>query len=140
VYAATGERVGWVAEVLDDAAADIFDGIVMQTDRGLRFVDAPEVERCAESAVRLRIDAADAARLPAPRPVREVEEEEDDPLPMGWSRPSPAARLLRPAAGAILTLAYAIAGTSLPPVLYGLGMAVCVGLLVLWFARRRRGG
>jgi hypothetical protein len=106
----------------------------------LRFVDGPEVERCAERAVRLRIGAADAARLPGPRPVRQVREQ-DDPGPPGWRRAAPrAARLLRPAGGAILTVAYAIAGTRLPPVAYWLGMALCVGLLVLWFTRYRGGG
>jgi hypothetical protein len=128
-----------VARVLDDAAADIFDGIVIQTDRGLRFVDGPEVDRCAERAVRLRIDAADAARRPAPRPVRELREDVD-PGPPGWAPAPRAARLLRPAGGAILTVAYAIEGTRLPPVVYWLGMALCVGLLVLWFTRHRGGG
>jgi hypothetical protein len=139
VFAASGERVGWVARVLADTAADIFDGIVIQTDRGLRFVDGPEVERCAERAVRLRIGAADAARLPAPRPIREVREEVV-PGPPGWAPAPRAARLLRPAGGAILAVAYAIAGTQLPPVVYWLGMALCVGLLVLWFGRHRGAG
>jgi hypothetical protein len=36
------------------------------TDGELRFVDAPEVARTAERAVRLTIDSAGAAALPAP--------------------------------------------------------------------------
>jgi hypothetical protein len=59
-----GEQVGTVHRVLDNAREHIFDGIVIDTPAGQRFVDAPEVARIAERAVTLTIDAAEAARLP----------------------------------------------------------------------------
>jgi hypothetical protein len=67
VFSADGVRVGTVARVLDNAREHIFDGIVIHTEQGHRFVDAPEVARIAERRVTLTIDAADAARLPAYR-------------------------------------------------------------------------
>ena len=66
VCAADGTRVGTVRRVLENARENIFDGIVIDTPSGQRFVDAPEVARIAERAVTLSIDAAETARLPEP--------------------------------------------------------------------------
>ena len=51
--------------MLDNAREQIFDGIVLASERGELFVDAPEVARIAERRVTLSIDAASAAELPA---------------------------------------------------------------------------
>ena len=64
VHAADGAQVGTVYRVLDNAREHIFDGIVLATERGRRFVDAPEVARITRSRVTLTIDAAEAAELP----------------------------------------------------------------------------
>jgi hypothetical protein len=56
--------LGTVAKVLDNAREHIFDGIVVKTDKGRRFVDAPEVARISLRQVNLTIDAAQAAALP----------------------------------------------------------------------------
>ena len=64
VWSADGVEVGRVREVLENKREHIFDGIVMDTDAGQRFVDAPEVTRIAERRVTLGIDSAAAARLP----------------------------------------------------------------------------
>lgn len=67
VYSSDEQVVGKVVEVLDNYREHIFDGLVIETDRGdRRFVDAPEVARTAERAVTLRITAADVAELPPP--------------------------------------------------------------------------
>ena len=50
--------------VLDNAREHIFDGIVIDTPAGRRFVDAPEVARIYERAVILTITAEEAAALP----------------------------------------------------------------------------
>jgi hypothetical protein len=50
--------------VLDNAREHIFDGIVVTTDSGSRFVDAPEVARITLRHVTLTIDASQAAGLP----------------------------------------------------------------------------
>jgi PRC-barrel domain len=64
VVTADGAQIGTVSRVLDNAREHIFDGIVIRTEQGERFVDAPEVARIAERRVTLTIDAAQAARLP----------------------------------------------------------------------------
>ena len=67
VYAADGQQVGVVDEMVDNYREHILDGFVIEDGKGeLRFVDAPEVARTAERAVRLTIDSAAAAQLPPP--------------------------------------------------------------------------
>jgi hypothetical protein len=67
VYASDGERVGKVDEVVDNFREHILDGFVIETDDGkLRFVDAPEVARTAERAIRLTIDSAAVGELLPP--------------------------------------------------------------------------
>jgi sporulation protein YlmC with PRC-barrel domain len=65
VHTADGEQIGTVHDVLDNAREHIFDGIVISTPEGRRFVDAPEVVRITEQRVTLTIDAAEAKDLPA---------------------------------------------------------------------------
>jgi hypothetical protein len=70
VHAADGPRIGTVHRVLDNEREHIFDGIVVDTPQGRRFVDAPEVARIAERRVTLTITAAQAATLPEHRGLR----------------------------------------------------------------------
>ena len=70
VHAADGPQVGSVHRVLDNAREHIFDGIVIRTRDGLRFVDAPEVTRITTRRVTLSITAAEAAELPEHQGVR----------------------------------------------------------------------
>jgi hypothetical protein len=64
VVTTDGVTLGTVAKVLDNAREHIFDGIVVKTEKGRRFVDAPEVARISLRQVNLTIDAAEAASLP----------------------------------------------------------------------------
>jgi hypothetical protein len=64
VHTSDGERLGTVHRVLDNAREHIFDGLVVSTADGRRFVDAPEVARIAERRVTLTIGAAEARELP----------------------------------------------------------------------------
>jgi hypothetical protein len=64
VVSADGVQVGTVRRVLDNAREHIFDGIVIDTPDGRRFVDAPEVGRIYERAVMLTITAEEARQLP----------------------------------------------------------------------------
>lgn len=59
-----GGEVGSVREVLENTAEHIFDGLVLDTPAGQRFVDAPEVARIAERLVTLTLDSEGAAALP----------------------------------------------------------------------------
>jgi hypothetical protein len=67
VRASDGSEVGKVRRVLDNTRENIFDGLVIDTRQGMRFVDAPEVARIAERAVTLTITREEVAALPAPR-------------------------------------------------------------------------
>jgi len=69
VYTSDGEEIGRVEKVLAAPNIDMFDGIVVDTmpgPGGHRFVDAPEVDGIYENGVTLKIDAAEAAKLPKP--------------------------------------------------------------------------
>jgi hypothetical protein len=70
VHTADGVQLGTVHRVLDNAREHIFDGIVVATSDGRRFVDAPEVARIAERRVTLTIDAEEAKALPEYRGFR----------------------------------------------------------------------
>jgi len=66
VRTSDGVQIGTVRRVQDNAREHIFDGIVIDTPDGRRFVDAPEVARIFERAVVLTITAAEAEELPEP--------------------------------------------------------------------------
>ena len=66
VHSSDGEELGRVHRVLADSGTDIFDGIVVDTSDGERFVDAPDVAEIYERLVVLTISAEDARRLSEP--------------------------------------------------------------------------
>lgn len=84
VWSADGHEVGTVAAVLATEREDIFDGIVIHTPSGRRFVDAPEVARIAERRVTLSIAHSEAADLP--EPGGGAQEFKADPGAGRWSR------------------------------------------------------
>jgi hypothetical protein len=72
VRGSDGAEVGRVRRVQNNAREHIFDGIVVETSRGRRFVDAPEVAHIAEHAVTLTIPAEEVlASAPPPSRMRE---------------------------------------------------------------------
>ena len=64
VVSADGRQIGTVHQALNNDREHIFDGIVIDTTTGRRFVDAPEVARMTHAAVTLTITADEAAGLP----------------------------------------------------------------------------
>ena len=64
VRSSDGEEIGVVGAVLENDREHIFDGLLIDTPTGRRFVDAPEIARIAERRVTLTIDAQRAAGLP----------------------------------------------------------------------------
>jgi hypothetical protein len=84
VWTADGQEIGTVDQVLATDREDIFDGIVIRTGNGRRFVDAPEVGHIAERRVTLSIDAAEAAQLPPPE--KGGQEFQANPAAGRWSR------------------------------------------------------
>jgi hypothetical protein len=66
VEASDGSEVGTVKKVMIVHEKHLFDGIVVKTPAGDRFVDAPEVDEIFERLVTLKIDGQEAAELPKP--------------------------------------------------------------------------
>ena len=66
VLSSAGTQIGTLEHVLQIPDLDLFDGIVITTAAGLRFIDADDVVLITRSEIRCRLDDAQAARLPAP--------------------------------------------------------------------------
>jgi hypothetical protein len=64
VVTSDGVTVGKVHKVQHHARERIFDGLVVQSDDGRRFVDAPEVGHLTRRQVDLLIDSVAFAALP----------------------------------------------------------------------------
>ena len=75
VLSSTGTKIGALEHVLEVPEVDVFDGIVITTDGGLRFVDADQVQVITRSYIRCSLDDAQASRLPQPEgaPVYRVD-------------------------------------------------------------------
>jgi hypothetical protein len=66
VYARGGVAVGRVREVLADEGKDVFDGIIIRTAHGDRFVDRDQVGPLYERAVLVNLSAEQCLTLPPP--------------------------------------------------------------------------
>jgi hypothetical protein len=72
VFTSDGEQLGLLERVLADEGADIFDGLVVDTAHGDRFVDAPDVGTLYERGVVLKLSAEQARSLREPEPAPAV--------------------------------------------------------------------
>jgi hypothetical protein len=66
VFSSSASEIGTVEHVLQIPELDLFDGIVVQTAAGIRFVDRDQVDRITSTAVYCLLTDAQAADLPAP--------------------------------------------------------------------------
>ena len=66
MLSASGAQFGTVEHVLEVPEQDLFDGIAVATDRGLRFVDRDQVEVITTAWVRCSLTDDQAAALPEP--------------------------------------------------------------------------
>jgi hypothetical protein len=66
VLSSAGSQIGTLEHVLEVPEVDVFDGIVIATKAGLRFIDADDVQEITRSHIRCSIDDAQAAQLPPP--------------------------------------------------------------------------
>jgi hypothetical protein len=75
VLTASGAEFGTVAHVLADDHLDVFDGIVVKTHRGIRFIDRDQIGPITTTSVRTTLSDADADALPQPtgEPIFEVD-------------------------------------------------------------------
>jgi hypothetical protein len=86
VFSSDGVEIGKVYRVQDNVREHIFDGIVVATKDGRRFVDAPEVARITTSRVTLTIDAEEAQTLPEHRGFRGALEHRAKRTGQRWKR------------------------------------------------------
>ena len=70
VRSASGTQIGTVEHVLQVPEEDLFDGIVLTTDDGLRFVDRDQITQMTTEAVHTTLTEEQAAALPAPHGTR----------------------------------------------------------------------
>lgn len=76
---ADGHPFGTVEHVLQIPAEDLFDGIVVRTTHGLRFVDRDQIGDITTTEVRCTITEVEVDSLPAPdgKPVYDVDALQD---------------------------------------------------------------
>ena len=66
VQTSAGEQFATVQAVLVDEKVSVFDGIVVETSHGARFVDADEIGTIYTTYVSTTLSAEQAASLPLP--------------------------------------------------------------------------
>ena len=64
VLSSTGTQIGTLEHVLQIPELDVFDGIVIATGAGLRFIDADAVLEITRGHIRCSLDDAQARQLP----------------------------------------------------------------------------
>jgi hypothetical protein len=75
----SGEQFGTVKEILAVEEEDIFEGLILHTHHGDRFLHADSIASIHRHAVSSTLDAAAAAALPKPQPAPgEIEVTPDD--------------------------------------------------------------
>jgi len=78
VLSASGTEIGTVHHVLQVEELDLFDGIAVRTDAGLRFVDRDQVATITAGAVHTTLTDEQAAQLPAPEGPEAFHEDPDE--------------------------------------------------------------
>ena len=67
VLSSSGAAIGTVEHVLQVPELDLFDGIAIKTQHGLRFVDRDQIAEITTTSVRCSLSNEEAASLPAPQ-------------------------------------------------------------------------
>lgn len=75
VLSSSGMQIGTLEHVLEVPEVDVFDGIVIATKTGLRFIDADDVQQITRSHITSSLNDAQVAELPPPQgaPVSHVD-------------------------------------------------------------------
>ncbi|MGA3217290.1 MAG: hypothetical protein ABSD97_16560 [Acidimicrobiales bacterium] len=66
VRSSSGLTIGTVEHVLQVPEEDLFDGIVLTTSQGLRFIDRDQIVEITTGAVRTSLSDAEVVNLPKP--------------------------------------------------------------------------
>jgi hypothetical protein len=76
---AQGNQFGTVGHVLQIPELDLFDGIVVETEQGVRFVDRDQIDSITTTAVHCSIREDEVSTLPEPEgdPIYRVDAMQD---------------------------------------------------------------
>jgi hypothetical protein len=79
VVSSDGSSIGTVEHVLQVPEEDLFDGLVVKTSHGLRFIDRDQIESITTTRVSTLLSDAQVAQLPAPdgTPAYDVDPAQD---------------------------------------------------------------
>src|ERR1700685_438851 len=66
VLSSTGQEFGTLAKVLDIASEDVFDGIIVKTHHGERFVDRDQIAEITTRYIKCDLDDEAVESLPEP--------------------------------------------------------------------------
>ena len=66
VLSSSGARIGTLEHVLEVSDLDIFEGIVVATHHGLRFIDADRITQITTTHIQCDLTDVQAAQLPPP--------------------------------------------------------------------------
>jgi hypothetical protein len=66
LLSSTGQEFGTLDKVLEVPEEDLFDGVIVKTSAGRRFVDRDQIEEITTRHIRCNLDDDAVAELPAP--------------------------------------------------------------------------
>ena len=66
VLSSSGTQIGTLEHVLEVPEVDVFDGIVIATKDGIRFIDADNVRQITRSHIQSSLDDTQASQLQPP--------------------------------------------------------------------------
>jgi hypothetical protein len=66
LLSSSGRQFGTLLKVLEIPSEDLFDGVIVKTEHGRRFVDRDQILEISTQYIRCDLDEAAAAGLPEP--------------------------------------------------------------------------
>jgi hypothetical protein len=66
VLSSTNEKLGTLDKVLQIPSEDLFDGVIVHTSHGKRFVDRDQIDEITTKYIKCNLDAAAVEALPKP--------------------------------------------------------------------------
>src|SRR5882757_6553646 len=70
LLSSTGRQFGTLVKVLEIPSQDVFDGVIVKTSHGRRFVDRDQITEITTQYIKCDLDDAAAASLPEPSGTR----------------------------------------------------------------------
>jgi hypothetical protein len=66
MLSSTGQQFGTLEKVLEIPAEDLFDGVIVKTDAGRRFVDRDQIIEITTQYIKCSLNDSQCAELPEP--------------------------------------------------------------------------